>query len=483
MKVVVAGRLSRKVADRDQTGFDSQEREAVRWAEREGHEVVAVVADYASGRTPVTRRTNLRPWIEDANRLVRYDALAGLKVDRLTRGDEAETAELEQWARDHGKTLMTVDGCVYPSSGQTVERIKWGLMTAQAHDEWLKISERYRRMQALKREQHSLVGRPVYGYRIVREPSGRKTLEPVPEKARDLLEAAERYLAGEALDRIAPDYGLQYKTLAKLFRNPALAGRRQDASGRTVLRYPGIFTWDLHKALVARLKSRGHRRGISPGNAAMLSGVLHDPSGHPMYPHTRHGGKVYYCRVRGCGSHVPLDGAESAVDGYLGINPRRYMVDRVIPGEDHSEAIDQLRLDRAELDDLDPDYEAQSAALTAEIRRLASLPKEPSKVVSVDSGKTYGDVWQDASTAERRDMLLDAGIKVTALGDGRYIMAWPDGTTISLSELDKKKENGGPGIKPDPPVESVFSYPRETQTVSNQRQGFRLLSYSPSGRR
>lgn len=61
MRVIVAGRLSRKAADPDQTGFDSQERDSVRWAQSEGHEVVAVVADYKSGRSGPEARPNLRP--------------------------------------------------------------------------------------------------------------------------------------------------------------------------------------------------------------------------------------------------------------------------------------------------------------------------------------------------------------------------------------------------------------------------------------
>ncbi len=32
MKVIIAGRLTRKAAGRDQAGLDSQEREPVRWA-------------------------------------------------------------------------------------------------------------------------------------------------------------------------------------------------------------------------------------------------------------------------------------------------------------------------------------------------------------------------------------------------------------------------------------------------------------------
>src|SRR5215469_14419195 len=101
MRVIIAGRLSRKVSDRDQTGFDSQERESVRWAEARGHEVVAVVADFKSGRSGIERRPNLRPWVTEPDKLAQYDAIVALKVDRLTRGNRAETRDLEHWATEH----------------------------------------------------------------------------------------------------------------------------------------------------------------------------------------------------------------------------------------------------------------------------------------------------------------------------------------------------------------------------------------------
>src|SRR5262249_32836187 len=145
MRVIIAGRLSRKVADRDQTGFDSQERASVRWAESLGHEVVAVVADFKTGRSGLDARPNLRPLVTDADRLASYEGIVALKVDRLTRGDRAETAKLEQWARDNGKSLLIAGADVhFPSEG--TDGIQWDLMLRKAHQEWLNTSERYRRM-------------------------------------------------------------------------------------------------------------------------------------------------------------------------------------------------------------------------------------------------------------------------------------------------------------------------------------------------
>jgi hypothetical protein len=63
----------------------------VRWAEQQGHEVVAVVADHKSGRSGLTARPKLRPWVTEPDKLVRYDA---------DRGAEGEPADAWQPSAD-----------------------------------------------------------------------------------------------------------------------------------------------------------------------------------------------------------------------------------------------------------------------------------------------------------------------------------------------------------------------------------------------
>lgn len=58
MRVIVAARLS--VLAEGQTGLDSQEQEAVRWAEQQGHEIVEVVKDHKTGKSHLWDRPNLK---------------------------------------------------------------------------------------------------------------------------------------------------------------------------------------------------------------------------------------------------------------------------------------------------------------------------------------------------------------------------------------------------------------------------------------
>jgi DNA invertase Pin-like site-specific DNA recombinase len=435
MRVIVAGRLSRLVRDRDQTGFDSQERESVRWAKDHGHEVVAVVADFKTGRSGLTARKNLRPWVTDENKLAQFDGIVALKVDRLTRGNREETSDLEDWARDHGKSLLIAGSDVhFPSEG--TDGIAWDLMLRMAHQEWLNTSERYLRMQRTLKAKGSFVGRASYGYRLAKVEGIKVPVIYEPE-AEVIREAKDRYLAGETIDAICADLMARgigapifkgkpgktwhAKTLAGILRSTSTAGRTEDKHGKTTFEYKGIISWQDHLALVKRLDSRANRKGISPGNAAMLTSVIHDIEGHPMYRAMFWTTAKYYCRK--CKLAADLAEADERVSGIFAHNPRPYLITVKVPGDNHQDEIDQLRITRSELDDLADDYDDRHAELTAKIRELVTLDREhPSedKLVQVDSGKTMGEVWQAMTIAERRDLMLENGFTVTYLGEGRY---------------------------------------------------------------
>ena len=65
---------------------------------------------------------------------------------RPSRGDNQSTNAIEAWAYENGKQLLTEDGLVFPCEG--ADGIRWDVTKRIAHEEWLKDSERYRRMQA-----------------------------------------------------------------------------------------------------------------------------------------------------------------------------------------------------------------------------------------------------------------------------------------------------------------------------------------------
>ena len=213
-----------------------------------------------------------------------------------------------------------------------------------------------------------------------------------------------------------------------LLRSLSIAGRRVDKNGRTVHTYEPIITWEDHQRLVARLDSRANRQGMSPGNVALLTGVLFDAEGNKMYRITGWNGVQYYSRKSKVG--VDLAEMDTRVGETFAGNQEPFLVPQLVPGDNHVDEIARLRQDRAELDDLAPDYDERHAELTERIRELAREDAEnpsPDRVELVDSGKTYGEVWRELSTAERRDMLLARNVRVTCYGgDEGWGMEFPE---------------------------------------------------------
>ena len=436
MRIVIAARLSQQVHDRDQHGLDSQEREVIRWAEQRGHEVVAVAADFKSGRSGLEARANLRPWVTEPNKIAMYDALVAWKVDRLTRGDRSETSKLEAWAHEHGKQLLIASADVrFPSEG--TDGISWDLMLRIAHEEWLATSERYRRMHRTLKDKGSLVGRPPYGYKVVKR-DGVKTLEPDPTEAQVIKDAADWYLAGVlSLDDICDKLnaagrlprpkrdGKQprwvAKTLAGLLKNETLAGRRTDAGGRTLLRVEPVLSRAVWQAVQDRMATRAKRRGVAQSTSrAMLTSIIRCAAhGRNMYVN---GSTVkgYSCRVKGCGLFLPVEQADAAVDAMMRDDDRRDFTEVLVPADDHADEIVEVRRDMREALDAD-DFDAL-AALRVELERLKALPSSPARVERVLAEQSLGEVWRDLPDDNaRRGFLLERRARV-AVGDGEFVL-------------------------------------------------------------
>ena len=299
----------------------------------------------------------------------------------------------------------------------------------------------------------SFRGRPTYGYRSSDGEKYRKGLVIYEPEATVLREARDRYLYDEqTLDTIVADFNTRgiaspmfkgkpgtrwyARTLAGYLRNPATAGRRL-VGGKVVYECDGIFTWDEHLRLVARLDSRAHRAGISPSNVALLTGVLVDSEGHPMWainkgrPSAR-----YYCRV--CHVGVGLAEADAEISQFFERSETPYMVEVLVPGENHADEIARKRQDRSELDDTQDDYDKRHADLTREIRRLVKEDQEnpnPDHYEPVDSGKTYGQMWRESTTAERRDDMLVAGCRLIWRGDGKWSFQ-PGRMVVSIGSVE-----------------------------------------------
>ncbi len=415
MRLLLAARLSKALDG--QTGIESQDAQVQAWAKLNAHAIVHVAADSKSGATHPWDRPNLRPWVTEADKLAQYDGIVAYRLDRLSRGDNQSTNAIEQWAHDHGKVLLTADGLRYPCEG--AEGIRWDVTKRIAHEEWLSASEWYRRMQAHLRDGGYLVGRASYGHRVAQD-GPHKTLVPDEEAAEVVRQVAQDYLAGDTLYAICERLTAEGKlttsgakwtprVVSRMLKNPTLVGRRKDHQGRTIMRIEPILTMATWQAVRDRLEQRATRKGIAPGNTALLTSLIFCAVCFgPMYRQTAKQGELYHCKARkGCRSVVQLHEANRLAEMWLlqryGSNERT--VTHVVPGHGYDDDIAGVKQDIRDLDVDSPEYETRHAELVRRLRDLQALPSVPATVTTVGMGETVADFWHRQDDTGKRQML------------------------------------------------------------------------------
>jgi site-specific DNA recombinase len=437
MKLLQAARLSR-LADAS-TGLDKQDEQARRYAQAYDHEIVGTAADAdVSGSVPPWDRPELGAWLNDPARLAQFDGIIASALDRLGR-NARDLSKLRDWAEDQGKTLIVISPNIQwpPAENDFASPIVWDVLGRLAEYELATITKRARETQSWLKANDFLVGKPTYGFMVV--PKGdHKTLAPDPVTSLIIREAVDRYLAGDTLDTIVadftrrgipspnpptrkhPDPKWSARTLGAILRNVSLCGRRQQ--GARTLRYQPIITLAEHRRIVAQLNERAHRRGVAPGNTAMLTSVLFcGVCRSPMYRIKTRDGLFYYCRSgQGCKMLIPMMDANAAVQWRIAQDFAHEPVYRteVIAGREYQDEIDQVKLDLTSLDPESADYLADVMAGQSEIARLRALPVEPDREVNVPTGLFYGDVFADADTLTRRRVLMRAGVRFYATRNG-----------------------------------------------------------------
>jgi DNA invertase Pin-like site-specific DNA recombinase len=454
--VIVLARNSQKVKGRVATSIESQDEDARDWAENMGLNVVATVPDIASGKKAMWQRPNAKSWVTQSELMIKYQAIVASKHDRLSRADWQDENELRDWSEKNHIALFLVEKDLRwpprPGAQYNDDVDNWNRAAGDSNREWNNTSRRWKRGHKQRASNNQLSGKAPFGYRITGINCGQspcrcfengeddpKTLTIYEPEAKIVRDVVTRYLAGESTEQICKDYPRWVpSSLARFLRNPAIVGRRTNSEGKAVLRYDGIITWEDHLALIKRLDSRARRKGISPANSYMLTGIISCDAGHAMYGN-KGGGKWYHyaCRYCGFGARVDLADpivAKAVLSGY-GDEP--CMIKRVIPGKNHFEEIARLRQDRDEVqaemdkamdrgDDPAP-YQARYMEINAGIRTLTNLDNEhpqPDRIGWVKNGKTIAEHWQSLDTAGRRDWLRENGWKVTAVKDDEMSDGW-----------------------------------------------------------
>ncbi|MDX2295740.1 MULTISPECIES: recombinase family protein [Streptomyces] len=402
-------------------------------------------------------------------RLAEFDVIVFFKIDRLARST-VDFAEIMKVTQAEGVALASASEPLdlTSSMGRAMAKVIAVFAELESDTIGMRVSSAH---EHLRREGRYTGGRVPYGYRVVPNPDGAgKILEINPDEAKTIHEIVQRVLNQDSLLKIAVDLTESDKpspghssrqttgkrsdskrwypsTLRSLLGNPQLLGQVIEdgepilmTDGLPLVNRPPILDVDTWQALQDELGRRANPGNRRREGTALLRGIVHCAvCRNRMYTYVAKGRVRYRCigrlKARQAGTELTCYGVSIAGEGMeqhvtalflekFGAFPVVRMVEHV--GEDFRP---QIRQAREALEDLEKDrydrglfkgeegaerYAAQYAKLE---ERLASLNEKqrtakPAGVEAVPTGRTHAQLWKDADTAGKRDLLLNAGAYV-----------------------------------------------------------------------
>jgi len=445
MDLLQVARLSR--SHDASTALDKQDLRCSTYADAYGHTITGTASDSdVSGKTDPFTRPDLGRWLTEPRLIASYDGIIASHLDRLARSTK-HISRLLEWAEEHGKTVITVEPAIDFST--PVGKLIAYIISWLAEQELELITKRSKDTQSFLRDNGFLVGKPPFGFTTVKH-GDHRTLALDPAESEAIRQAAKRYLAGDSLRTVAawldgegiePRHGGRWSpaSLAQVFRNESLIGRRTDAQGRTLLKHDAVLDRDTWTRLQAELDRKANRKGVAPKDTAMLTGVaVCAKCGGPLY--RIYGGKEpnrtvsYRCHgdersPSRCRNMVPLAELDAWVDARMRADGGFVLETIVTPGTGHEDEVSDVERELRELDWDRPGFLDKQAALLAERSRLRGLPAEPATVEERVSGWTVGALWSVLTPVQRRAYLLASGAKVRAV-KGDYSL---DGDVTALA--------------------------------------------------
>lgn len=204
-----------RVSTRDQSegaSLEAQREQLARWCEDEGHELVRVYADVASGR--LSERPALLELLDDAEKGM-FDAVVCTETDRIARGPE-----LRGWVaytlKRAGVELVELD----KREEDTPEaRLFNAILEALSRFETERRQARIERAKRERIRQGIPITRVPFGYRK----RGDK-MWVVEDEARVVREIYELHAQGVGYRRIAQRYSMPTSTIRHILSNPIYRG-------------------------------------------------------------------------------------------------------------------------------------------------------------------------------------------------------------------------------------------------------------------
>lgn len=366
--------------------------------------------------------------------LQRGDRVLVSKIDRAAR-NVRDLLSLVERIREAGASIVFTEQNI--STEGPMGMFMLTLLGAVAELEAAMIAERRREsLFYFRQEGRHAVGSAPYGLQSVPNPDGRgRVLRPHPEEAPRLREAIERILSGEwSQNRAAEFLGLSATGFSRLLRNDRLIGvLGHGDDGPRVDPEQAVFSfveWDRLQRFLADRPEKTWRRSddFGPVLACAVCGerlYFQTSKRNPDYA-------TYRCRAV---NHGPGDrgvsimarNAERVIeeDFMARLGRVEAVKEEVTSGSAarvEAIAVARLRMDAAKrAQDEAEDEEAEERAFMAyraAKRALREAEAMPDEVVTVEVplGKTYGQIWQESSVADRINLLQGKAVWVVEPG-------------------------------------------------------------------
>lgn len=429
----------------------ARQRELIRrWAEENGHEVVAWAEDVdVSGTVSPFKAPELGPFLTDDGK-EDWDILVAWKLDRLAR-NAVNMHELFIWVQKNDKKLVCVSENI--NLDGWVGRMIASVIAGVAEGELEAISERITAGRKALRESGRWQGgtRPL-GYTPVRRKDGGWELVKHPEEQKLLQWIFQQALEGRTFTQIADELNARKEPTVAQRRNPETktAGVWKAQSVKQILRNPTFLGWTMHKGrpvldengepilksepaisidvfnrVQAILDSRETK--IIQQRGAFLAGIIECfDCGSRMHIHRgpRETSDSYRC-AKNCGAR----GVNSIeVEKRLSEQFKEEIWDKPImrrkPGAGNS--AQELEEARKAYDEIAqflssaPSSSARQALfdqLSVAGARVERLEKEcagPAGLLYEETGETYGQRWDSLDKEGKRAMLIASGIRLKA---------------------------------------------------------------------
>ena len=431
-----------------------------------------------SGAVSPFDRKQLGPWLSDPELIAQWDVLIIAKLDRLSRSI-IDFGTLLEWCRDHGKTIISVAESLDfgTAAGRMFANLL--IMFAQFERERMserrsEAAAKLRKLAQWNGGTANFGNMPVcichgqreckkaVGWELTPDPEVKPIVEHMADMAIALRSggAIARWLNEEEVP--TPQGGTIWRPTSVLavLRNPVLrgyvtqtqpsgTGERYDEpkiirndDGTPVRRTP-ILEDEIWFKLQAALDgmSRGQGRARSDGHKWLgvafcdnLDEAEHR-CGAPLWAlrqtnkRRKNGGvwNYYACANRnrgGCKARgIPMADLDAEVELQMiaQYSAVKYPEKVVIPGVDHEAEVATIDKQIAELDEAYRDSELPARAYARQVSHLEALrgalaaEQTPGGVQYVDADDTVAERFMAAGPEQRRQMMLDLGIRVDAV--------------------------------------------------------------------